>query len=66
MIDRRKVLLLIKKNEYHKILKFVSKAKFTFRDVYNENNKGLVCKCNNKHKSALCVNLKPNDSFIAV
>ena len=47
-------------------MKFVSKAKFTFRDVYNENNKGLVCKCNNKHKSALCVNLKPNDSFIAV
>ena len=27
------------------------------------NSKGLVHKCNNKHKCALCVNSKPSDSF---
>ena len=51
-------------NDYYKILKFINK--FTFTDVDNENNKGLVHKCNSKHKCALCVNLKPSDSFIAV
>ena len=37
-------------NNYYKILKFINKSKFTFTDVNNENNKGLVHKCNNKHK----------------
>ena len=50
-------------NDYYKILKFINKSKFTFTDVDNENNKGLVNKCNSKHKCALCVNLKPSDSF---
>ena len=50
-------------NDYYKILKFINKIKFTFTDVDNENNKGLVHKCNSKHKCALCVNLKPSDSF---
>ena len=47
-------------NDYYKILKFTNKTKFTFTDVDNENNKGLVHKCDSKHK---CVNLKPSDSF---
>ena len=50
-------------NDYYKILKFINKSKFTFTDVDNENNKGLVHKCNSKHKCALCVNLKPSDIF---
>ena len=50
-------------NGYYKILKFINETKFAFTDVNNENNKGLVHKCNSKHKSALCVNLKPSDSF---
>ena len=29
-------------NDYNKILKFVNKSKFTFTDVDNKNNKGLV------------------------
>ena len=45
------------KHDYYKIFK----SKFTFTDVDNENNKGLVHKCNSKHKCALCVNLKPSD-----
>ena len=49
-------------NDYYKILKFINKSKFTFTDVDNE-NKGLVHKCNSKHKCALCVNLKPSDIF---
>ena len=44
-------------------MKFINKTKFTFTDADNENNKGLVHKCNSKHKCALCVNLKPNNSF---
>ena len=50
-------------NDYYKILKFINKTKFTFTDVDNKNNKGLVHKCNSKHKCVLCVNLKPSDSF---
>ena len=50
-------------NDYYKILKFINKTKFIFIDVDNENNKGLVHKCNSKYKCALCVNLKPSDSF---
>ena len=50
-------------NNYHKILKFINKSKFIFTDFDNENNKGLVQKCNSKHKCALCVNLKPSDIF---
>ena len=50
-------------NDYYKISKFINKTKFTFTDVDNENNKELVQKCNSKHKCALCVNLKPSDSF---
>ena len=50
-------------NDYYKILKFSNKTKFKFTDVDNENNKRLVHKCNSKHKCALCVNLKPSDSF---
>ena len=50
-------------NDYYKILKFINKTKFTFTYVDNENNKGLVHKCNSKHKCAECVNLKPSDSF---
>ena len=50
-------------NNYYKILKFINKTKFTFTDVDNENNKGLVDKCNSKHKCALCVKLEPSDSF---
>ena len=38
-------------------------SKFTFADVDNENDKGLLHKCNSKHKCTLCVNLKPSDSF---
>ena len=48
-------------NDYYKILKFIIKTKFTFTDVDNENNKGLVQKCYSKHKFALCANLKPSD-----
>ena len=44
-------------------MKSISKSKFTFTDVDNENNKKLVHKCNTKHKFALCVNLKPTDNF---
>ena len=40
-------------NDYYKILKFINETKFTFTDVDNENNKGLVHKCNSKHKCAL-------------
>ena len=50
-------------NDYYKILKFINKSKFTFTDADNENNNGLVHKCNSKHKCALCVNFKPSDSF---
>ena len=50
-------------NDYHKILKFSNKPKFTFTDVGNENNMGLVHKCNSKHKCTLGVNLKPSDIF---
>ena len=50
-------------NEYYKILKFISHSKFTFTNVGNENNKGLVHKCSSKHKCALCVNMNPGDSF---
>ena len=46
-------------NDYYNILKFISNSRFTFSAVDNENNKGLVHKCNSKHKCALCVNLKP-------
>ena len=45
-------------NDYYEILKFINKTKFTFTDVNNEDNKGLVHKCNSKHIRALCVNLK--------
>ena len=47
----------------YKILKFINKSKFTFTDVDNESNKGLVHKCKSKCKCALCANLKTNDSF---
>ena len=50
-------------SDYHKILKFINKSKFTFTDVDNENNKGLVHKRNSKHKCPLYVNLKPSDIF---
>ena len=50
-------------NDYYQILIFINKSKFTFGDVDNENNRGLVHKCNSKHKCALCVNLKPSDIF---
>ena len=50
-------------NDYYKILKFINKTKFTFTDGDNENNKGLVHKCDSKHKCALFVDLKPSDSF---
>ena len=50
-------------NDYYKILKFINKSKFTFTLVDNENNKGLVHKCNSKHKCAVCTNLKPSDFF---
>ena len=53
-------------NDYYKILKFINKSKFTFTDVDNENNKGLIHKCNSKQKCALCVNLKPIDSFHSI
>ena len=46
-----------------KILTFTNKSTFTFTDFLNGNNKRLVHKCNSKHKFALCVNLKPSDSF---
>ena len=39
-------------NDYYKILKFINKIKFKFTDVDNENNKGLIHKCNSKHKCA--------------
>ena len=50
-------------NDYYKILKFINKSKFTFTDVYNENNKGIVYECNSKHKWNLCVSLKAGDIF---
>ena len=50
-------------NDCYKILRFINKSKFIFIDVDNEINKGLVHKCNSKHKCAFCVNLKPSDSF---
>ena len=50
-------------NDYCKMVKFISKSKFSFTDVDNENNKGLEHKSNSKRKCALCVNLKPSDIF---
>ena len=50
-------------NDYYRILKFINKSKFTFTDVDNENNKGLLRRCNSKYKSALRVNLDPSDIF---
>ena len=50
-------------NDYYKILKFINKSEFTFTDVDNENNKGLLHNCNSKYKCVLCVNLKPKPSF---
>ena len=50
-------------NDYCKILKFINKTKFAFTDIDNEDNKGLVHKYDGKYKCALCVNLKPSDSF---
>ena len=50
-------------NGYYEILKFISKSEFTFTDVDNENNKGVLHNCNSKHKCVLCVNLKPKSSF---
>ena len=50
-------------NDYYEIFEFINKSKFTLTDVDNENNKGLVHKCNSEHKCASCVNLKPSDIF---
>ena len=50
-------------NDYYRILKFINKSKFTFTDVDNENNKGLLRRCNSKHKNALRVSLNPSDIF---
>ena len=50
-------------NDYCEILKFINKSNSTFTNIDNENNKGLVHKCNSEHKCVLCVNLKPSDSF---
>ena len=50
-------------NDYHKILKIISKSKLTFTDVDNKDNIALVSKCNSKYKRALCFNLKPSDKF---
>ena len=47
-------------------MKIINKLIFTSTDVNTENNKGLVHKCNSKHKCALCVNLKPIDSFHSI
>ena len=52
-------------NDYYKILEFINKSKFTFTNIDNENNKGLVHKCNSNHKCAFCVNVKPSIVFIA-
>ena len=41
----------------------MNKSKFTFTYVDNENNRGLLQKYNSKHQCALCINLKPSDSF---
>ena len=51
------------KNDYYEIFEFINKSEFTFADIDNENNKGLVHNCISKHKCALCVNLKSSDSF---
>ena len=51
-------------NDYYKILEFINK-KFTFTNIDNENNKGLVHKCNSNHKCAFCVNVKLSIVFIA-
>ena len=51
------------KNDFYKIWKFISRSKFTFTDVDNKNNKGLVHKYNSKHKCALCDKLKLSDIF---
>ena len=50
-------------NDYHKLLKIISKSKLTFTDVDNKNDIALVSKCSSKYKCALCVNLKPSDKF---
>ena len=42
------------------------KSKFTFTDVDNENNKGLVQKCNNKHNALYVLIWNPVIVFIAV
>ena len=44
-------------------MKLINKTKFPFPDIDNENNKGLVHNCDSKYQCALCVNLKPSDSF---
>ena len=38
-----------RENDYYEILEFINKSKFTYTDVDNENNKGLVHKCNSEH-----------------
>ena len=50
-------------NDYCKISKFINKSKFTFTDVDNKINKGLVHKFNSKHECVLCVKLKSSHSF---
>ena len=55
--------MIILKLFYSKILKFFNKSKFTFTVVNNENNEGLVYKCNSKYSCTWCVYLKPGDIF---
>ena len=63
MLDQLDGSTVKHENDYYKILKFISKSKFTYTDVNNENIEGLIHKYNSKHKCALCVNLKRSDSF---
>ena len=49
------------KNNYYKVLKYINKSNFTFTHVGNENNNGLIHKCNSKHNCVLFVNLKLSD-----
>ena len=49
-------------DDYFKTLEYINKSRFSYTAEDNNNN-GLVHKCNSNRKCALCNNLKPTDEF---